>query len=194
MKHPENELIIKPFFLFIDEPEICLHPQAQLKLLQALVELSKTKQIFIATHSPYFFDTKFLKNVALFLFAKDNKDGIKISNIKKENWGVLPWSPSWGEINYYAYNSPSVEFHNELYGYLQEKSGKKYISEFSKYLVDDKGIVGTKDYTHDGKTEKIPLCTYIRNQIHHPENTSNDKYTNEELKKSVELLIKAINE
>jgi len=55
IKHPENSDAIKPFFLFIDEPEICLHPQAQMKLLSAILELSKTKQIFIATHSPYFF-------------------------------------------------------------------------------------------------------------------------------------------
>ena len=29
IKHPDNSDINKPFFLFIDEPEICLHPQAQ---------------------------------------------------------------------------------------------------------------------------------------------------------------------
>jgi AAA15 family ATPase/GTPase len=34
-KHPENENLKKPFFLFIDEPEICLHPKGQEKLLNA---------------------------------------------------------------------------------------------------------------------------------------------------------------
>jgi len=27
-------------------------------------------------------------------------------------------SPTWGEINYYAFGVLSVEFHNELYGFI----------------------------------------------------------------------------
>lgn len=40
----------KPFFLFIDEPEICLHPSGQMKLLDALMKISK-KQTSIYRHS-----------------------------------------------------------------------------------------------------------------------------------------------
>lgn len=192
VKHPENQDAVKPFFLFIDEPEICLHPQAQMKLLKAILELSKTKQIFIATHSPYFFKNPDFKNTGLFLFKKDENQKVEISNIKDENWGIFPWSPSWGEINYHAYDLPTVEFHNELYGYLQELSGKTSISEFDNYLKNDKNIADTKSYQRNGNTETITLCSYIRNQIHHPENTSNTQYTDEELKKSVDLLIGAI--
>jgi len=43
-KHPTADTT-KPFFLFIDEPETCLHPQGQLHLLKALMEISKTQQI-----------------------------------------------------------------------------------------------------------------------------------------------------
>lgn len=28
-------------------------------------------------------------------------------------------SPSWGEINYFAFDIPSIEFHNELYGFCK---------------------------------------------------------------------------
>lgn len=192
VKHPENQDVVKPFFLFIDEPEICLHPQAQMKLLKAILELSKTKQIFIATHSPYFFKNPDFKNTGLFLFKKDENQKVEILNIKDEKWGILPWSPSWGEINYHAYDLPTVEFHNELYGYLQELSGKTSISEFDNYLQNDKNITDTKSYQRNGNIEIITLCSYIRNQIHHPENTSNIQYTDEELKKSVDLLIGAI--
>lgn len=194
IKHPENETIVKPFFLFIDEPEICLHPQAQMKLLKAILELSKTKQIFIATHSPYFFKNQLLKNIGLFLFKKGKDHKIKILNVKDKSWGILPWSPSWGEINYHAYNLPTVEFHNELYGYLQEISKKDKISDFEEYLKNAKKIVDMKNYQRNGKVESITLCTYVRNQTHHPENTYNLKYTEEELKQSVNILIKAINE
>jgi len=192
IKHPENNAIVKPFFLFIDEPEICLHPQAQMKLLKAILELSKTKQIFIATHSPYFFKNPLFKNTGLFLFKKDGSCKVEVQNIKDKNWGILPWSPSWGEINFHAYNLPTAEFHNELYGYLQEQSGKISLADFDNYLKSDKNITEMKNYQRNGNTENITLCTYIRNQIHHPENTNNTKYTDEELQKSVELLIKAI--
>jgi predicted ATP-dependent endonuclease of OLD family len=115
VKHPENESVSKPFFLFIDEPEICLHPRAQRKLFDAILNLSKTKQIFLTTHSPYFFEGRSsMNNIGLFIFKRnDNK-----SDIEKINraWGLFPWSPSWGEINYHAYNLPMLEFHNELYG------------------------------------------------------------------------------
>jgi predicted ATP-dependent endonuclease of OLD family len=192
VKHPEDQDATKPFFLFIDEPEICLHPQAQMKLLRAILELSKTKQIFIATHSPYFFKNPDFKNTGLFLFKKDANQKVTVLNIKDRNWGILPWSPSWGEINYHAYDLPTVEFHNELYGYLQEQSGKVSISDFDKYLKNDKGITDIKNYQRNGSTTAFTLCSYIRNQIHHPENTSNAKYTDEELKKSVDLLINAL--
>jgi len=56
----------KPFYLFIDEPEICLHPQAQKRLLKALKEIAKNQQIFIATHSSYFCDPDLIANIKKF--------------------------------------------------------------------------------------------------------------------------------
>ncbi|MFX9366495.1 AAA family ATPase, partial [Acinetobacter baumannii] len=61
----------RPFYLFIDEPEICLHPMGQMKLCEALMELSKHKQIFVTTHSPYFLNSPSLKNVGIFIFKKE---------------------------------------------------------------------------------------------------------------------------
>ena len=40
--------------IVIDEPELSLHPSAQKRLMQILLEESKTKQIIVSTHSPYF--------------------------------------------------------------------------------------------------------------------------------------------
>lgn len=90
----------KPFYLFIDEPELCLHPKGQTKLLEALLEISKTKQVFLTTHSPYFLVTPYLSNVGLFIFRKEG-----ISNIVEDASleKMFPWSPTWGEINFKAY-------------------------------------------------------------------------------------------
>ena len=107
-------------------------------------------------------------------------------------------SPTWGEINYYAFNVVSVEFHNELYGFVQARAVAEdekyyYENDFEDYLVS-KAIGQTKDYVRlkkDGTTEsqKRTLPTYIRNIIHHPENTNNVKYTEAELKTSIESLV-----
>lgn len=57
----------------IDEPELSLHPQWQKIFFEILKEESKTKQIFIATHSPHFIDSFTLGNVKMFKCCDDGK-------------------------------------------------------------------------------------------------------------------------
>jgi len=107
-------------------------------------------------------------------------------------------SPTWGEINYYGFGVLSVEFHNELYGFIQAKAiledEKNYSEdEFEKYLIG-KSIKQDQSYTRlkkNGSTENQSrtLPTKIRNIIHHPENPNNTKFTDQELKTSIESLI-----
>jgi predicted ATP-dependent endonuclease of OLD family len=173
----------------IDEPELHLHPKAQEKLLNLLFEESKEKQIFISTHSPYIFKNCLSKNVGLLLFCRDENNKINITDAQNKEWGLFPWSPSWGEINYNAYDLPTVEFHNELYGYLQDKSRKTNIDDFDQYLKNERGISDLKKYKRNGLEKVITLCTYVRNQIHHPENKNNIQFTKVEFRKSVDLLM-----
>lgn len=51
--------------LIIDEPELSLHPLAQKKLFKLIAEKSKTRQIIISTHSPYFVSWEYIKNGAV---------------------------------------------------------------------------------------------------------------------------------
>jgi hypothetical protein len=91
-----------------------------MKLFDALLEISKHRQVFVTTHSPYFLNSRYLDKVGIFIFKKENHKNV----ISKANMDYFfPWSPTWGEINYKAYNLPTLDLHNELYGYLQEKSG-----------------------------------------------------------------------
>ena len=90
-----------------------------------------------------------------------------------------------------------MEFHNELYGFIQAKAideDEKNYSEkgFEKWLVG-KGVAQDKDYHRllkngDTQQEQKTLPTLIRNIIHHPEN-QNNSYTTEELEESTELLL-----
>lgn len=111
-------------------------------------------------------------------------------------------SPTIGEINYTAFGVNSVEFHNELYGFIQAKAidedEKNYFEkEFEKWLVD-KGVAQDKDYHRLLKNgniqqEQKTLPTLIRNIIHHPEN-QNNSYTTEEMEESTELLLNILHD
>lgn len=181
----------KPIFFCIDEPETFLHPNAQNKLMKAFNKLSDTSQIFLTTHSPYFLQFFKKDKHQVTIFKK--KDGT-IKTTEADDLGIFGnnYSPSVGEINYSAFGLPSIEFHNELYGFLEEKVRDE--NKIDKWLMDKK--VETKTYirqnknSNQKKTEKISLPTYIRHQIHHPENRLNSPYDNDELNKSIKILIK----
>jgi len=195
IRHPDNAALEKPFFLFIDEPEICQHPKAQEKLLSALLEISKTKQVFVTTHSPYFLSTPYLKNCGLHIFSKIENSSVATSaNLNP----ILPWSPTWGEINFKAYKLPTIEFHNELYGHLQEKNNAYTEINFEEWIIN-KGVLQNKIWTQERNgiaqaTRNVSLQTFVRNKIHHPENVTMQAhiYTSAELQQSIEEMINLI--
>ncbi len=184
----------KPILFFIDEPEKSLHPHAQDKLIKALITISDQQQIFLTTHSPYLL-TNLSSNINydLYVFSKNNSI-IEYKN--KEKLKLFSFSPSWGEVNYYAFNMPTTEFHNELYGVLQEKNQKfneKDIENF--FTAKGKKICKAYQRLPNGNlspSHDITIMTYIRNKIHHPENTYNPDYTAEELKESIETMIELL--
>ena len=183
----------------IDEPELHLHPKAQEKLLELLLEEAKDKQIFISTHSPYMFKGAIGEGAKLSIFKRQGSE-IEIINARDNGWGVFGrFSPTWGEINWHAYDLPTVEFHNELYGFLQAKATDEdennyYEETFNTWLKDKLSTEQNKIWIkikQDGSTEDTnrTLQTYIRNSIHHPENTKNDKYSDAELRISTQKMI-----
>lgn len=181
--------------VLIDEPELHLHPHLQEKFVQYLIEFSKTNQVFISTHSPYFFKNCLSNPQIELLITKNTSDGISVENTGLQ-FGIFPWSPSWGEINYSAYDLPTIEFHNELYGHLQETQQKYSIEQVETYFAT-KSITKSKKWAKiaNGKAQPpddVSLMTFVRNSIHHPENTSNGGYTPQELKSSIEELMKLI--
>lgn len=193
----------KPILFFIDEPETFLHPQAQNKLLNALEKISDKSQIFIITHSPYLLK-KYKKDThSMTIFSKNEGMNKVEAGNEFDLFGTS--SPTWGEINYYAFGVLSVEFHNELYGFIQAKAileDEKYCKskEFDEYLFNKSNNVIKIDqkYKHLKSDKSIveydtALPTKIRNIIHHPENPNNTKFTDLELKTSIESLISILN-
>lgn len=203
----------KQLFFFVDEPETFLHPLAQDKLIEAFEKISKNSQVFITTHSPYLLKKYKSSNHFIKIFSST---GNKVTHGNAMN--LFPFSPTWGEINYYAFGVCSVEFHNELFGYLQEKYNRTQLEKllesdtpgnqlrkkinkltnenaFDEYLVE-KGFAQNIKYIRiqsDGKTceQMKTLPMFIRNIIHHPENEHN-KYIEEQLAQSTRKMIEII--
>lgn len=71
-KGKEEGAIVRPHLLLIDEPEICLHPNAIREACNVLYDLPATGnwQVMVTTHSPIFID-----------FSKDNTTIVKVEKI-----------------------------------------------------------------------------------------------------------------
>ena len=64
----------KNTFLVIDEPELSLHPIAQVKLSKIISEMSVKRQIVVCTHSPYFVNWQDWQNGASFIRLNKHED------------------------------------------------------------------------------------------------------------------------
>ena len=97
---------------------------------------------------------------------------------------------SLNEINYIAFGMPSEGYHDELYSYI------KLENRFDDFKSGKPTLTYKRDITRKGnvvESVQTPILSqYIRDQIHHPENTKNVRYSNEQLKKSIEEMRKFI--
>ncbi len=177
----------------IDEPELHLHPKAQDKFLSLLLDESKDKQIIVSTHSPYIFKNAISGPSKMIILKRDAANKVALEYPNTAGWGKFPWSPSWGEINYHAFDLPTVEFHNELFGYIQERNLIPSIVGVDAHLAAN-GVAQTKnwirlDHGVAQPAQPATLPYYVRNSIHHPENQYNVRYTDTELKDSIALML-----
>jgi len=159
--------------LLIDEPETHLHPSAQINLKDELIKITKNENnniVIYATHSNYMIDKVNLDRC--YKVNKKNNHTTELEKIKKS-------ISSYSEVNYEVFGIITNDYHNELYGYLEDTD----ITKLDKLKKEKKWKnIKTK------KTEDVSLAKYIRHSIHHPENTTNNKFTDEELKQSIEKL------
>ncbi|WP_422491233.1 ATP-binding protein [Endozoicomonas sp. ALE010] len=161
----------------IEEPETSQHPSHQRKLIEAFIELAAAEntQILLTTHSPAI--VKLLDFDHLKLIKNDPvKEVITIES------GDLPY-PSLNEVNFLAFGESNDEYHNELYAFIESEG---LLNEYK----NGKGTVRYVRLKRNGGTleEQKIVSEYIRHQIHHPENTLNTRYTNEQLQGSIQQM------
>lgn len=181
--------------ILIDEPEMHLHPKLQSKLVDHLTKLSDKVQIIASTHSPFLFKNIFQNPTAKLQLTKRGPAGIEIVSAHQIGFGYLGWSPSWGEICYLAYDLPTIEFHNDLYGLLEEmfkreNPGKNNQCDFDDWLEAKEVPRKIKWNNENGQERAETLFTFVRNKIHHPENIQRPHYTQKQLRESIEGMCK----
>ncbi|EAJ1632124.1 ATP-binding protein [Campylobacter upsaliensis] len=159
----------------IEEPETSQHQHHQRLLIDALKDLSKQQgiQVILTTHSPNIVKSLDFKNLRVIKNQNNKKEIIRVEK------SALP-IPSLNEANYLAFGEADEEYHNELYGYIDSQG---LLDEYFK----DKPTQQYKRLKKDGtfKDECPTKTKYIRDQIHHPENTYNARFTPEELQQSI---------
>lgn len=169
----KNDNNIPSIIYAIEEPETSQHPNHQRKLIEAFVELSNSDntQILLTTHSPSIVKLLEFDHIKLI----KNELQREVVNVQRNE---LPY-PSLNEVNFLAFGESNDEYHNELYGFIESeellteyKSGKQTI----KYIRVFRGNTREED--------KV-ISEYIRHQIHHPENTENERYTDQQLQDSI---------
>lgn len=195
---------------FIDEPEIYLHPRAQDKLINSLVELSENgSQVFITTHSPYI----------LRHYREDNgkKDSINILSLKKGNKGrkiegvesLLLTPTSIAEVTYKAFGVPNVDFHQMLFSEIYISWVEEYsrehkdstLAKFDEEYLQKKHKLPTEKFTprvrgkwQEEQDRTIPYI--VRNEIDHPETLEREKniWSEDNLRNSIDILQKIYKE
>ena len=169
----QQEKHVPDIIYAIEEPETSQHPSHQRKLIEAFIELSKTDntQIILTTHSPSIVKLLEFEHLKL---IKEN-DGIEIVNVEQAD---LPY-PSLNKVNYLAFDESNEEYHNELYGYIESEQ------LLNDYKAGKTTILYKKEFRGNISEIQIIQSEYIRHQIHHPENTQNTRFTNNELQESI---------
>jgi AAA15 family ATPase/GTPase len=184
----------KQLICLIDEAELHLHPALQDQLVKILLELSKKAQIVLSTHSPLLIkQLSVVGRVGIQIMRKKGSSPSSVPMAER----VLPYASS-NEINYLAFGLATTEYHDELYGHIQEARQQHTEQEMIAYLNSEgqnniRKWNREKDGAPTGEKD-VPLQVFIRNKIHHPENRTmrSISYSPQDLEQSTREMIEII--
>ncbi len=185
-----NSGVLQDGAIFIDEPELSMHPKWQRKILAYYKNLftqqgMQTAQLFFATHSDHVVRAALKHTETIVITLERTVD--KLQARKNDVPSILPTITS-AETNFRAFDLPTIDYHIELYGWLQEKESKPHVKSCDDFVLNHllyDPVVHEKSSSFKATTYAT-LPTYIRNAIHHPD--SGNTFTEEELRTSIELL------
>ncbi|MBQ3674084.1 MAG: AAA family ATPase, partial [Campylobacter sp.] len=188
--------------VLIDEPEISMHPKWQEKILDYYRNLfvdddkKQTSQIIISTHSNFVIENALKLDNFVIVALQENNQPKKI--MKNDGTFILP-SVTAAEINYHVFDIASIDYHIQLFGYLQGITSIDKIENIDNKIKNNQSLL-SKNVLQDSqgnacqwsykKTTYDTICCFIRNAIDHPENLPNQtkkEYTEDDLRYSIEI-------
>lgn len=186
---------IKDCVVFLDEPELSIHPAWQdhlmdyYKILFTDSSNHQQAQFFIASHSP-FVVKQALKTQDCVIFRLYDAAG-RIQASKVESPTYLR-NITYAEVNYLVFDIASPEYHNQLYCQIGLNIGQSSVRKIDQYIERhrcfDVALHGRA--SGYGTVVYNTISSYIRNAIDHFDN--GNVYTEEELRKSIELMQEVI--
>lgn len=139
-------------------------------------------QVIITTHSSIVVKNIGYPNIRL--ITENATEGKTVQLVQN---GLLGY-PSMNEINYNSFGEITEEFHNELYAFI----------DLQGWLNEYKTGKPTRTYIHwyadTNRTvpKQLIMSEIVRHQIHHPENTYNPRFTEADLKNSIQEMMRFI--
>jgi hypothetical protein len=183
--------------IFVDEPEMSMHPRWERKILGYYQDIfidpitgKSRAQLFFASHSEHVIASALMNksdNLVIVLYRENGT--LKARRIDAPI--SLP-SITSAEVNYLAFDICTTDYHIELFSALQQKINVSKIKKCDDYIVNSK-LYNPKIHEKESqfkRTRYNSLCVYIRNAIDHPE--SGNTFSDIELKTSIELLRKLL--
>lgn len=175
--------------ILLDEPETSLHPKWQQKIVPYILDILKDNnsgerdlQLFISSHSENVLKSVFNLDDTLIIRLFKDKDEIKSQSITNMITKLNPTTIA--EVQYLVFDITTIEYHNQLYGeLLSNYSNQENVDNFLKSLYQN----SDNPYGYSWRNNIETLPTYIRNASSHTEN-SDRNYTEDDLKKSIEIL------
>ena len=190
----QNEHGAPDIIYAIEEPETSQHADFQYILIESFKKLAKlpTVQVLLTTHSSHIVKALSNENSRV---VKHESGSASVHSVDDRR--VLLCF-SLNEASYLAFGGDmATEYHNELYGYLQSRAceddiGCEFENNFEKWLVMH-GVSKTEQWIRIKNGQQKPaylvtLPTYVRNWIHHPENSENAPIDLPRIKESIGIM------
>jgi predicted ATPase len=176
-------------FLALEEPEQNFDPIAQRFLISLYESMIKPgAQIFLTTHSPYLLS--FLSGQ----LSEDSSRRIFVLNDVGESVDIVTCLDEWGAAD--ALPQVFDLYTEDVFLRLYSRAISKFLPMVQKgagralgVLIKDK--LPEVEMRNDPRDGYVPLPIFVRNAIHHPENTERS-YSDIDLKNSVEKLMRLL--
>lgn len=181
----------KDNLLFVDEPEMSLHPKWQEKVHSYFKQLFtdasgiQQNQIFMASHSSAFLKRALMDETSLVVRLINHKGKVEAQRIE---YPTYLSAVTFAEVNYLVFDIVSAEYHNQLYCQIQNRHNLSKVKACDDYIYHHHAFNSNlhQRISGYGHVQYKTICSYIRNAIDHYDN--GHTYTEDELRCSIQLM------